>query len=480
MKRIYALLFNISIISTYSVAKTNQIDSKFETNKHKQNTHSKSTKKEKFKFANYKISDGDTLFTIARKHHTTISEVEIVNKLEKDERLNIGRVLKVPVNTYFPKELSKNIKKNSTSKKPLPNKKHIAKQTSIETKHTKTKHAKAKTHTIKSGDTLLAIAINNDITVAEIEKLNGFGSDQKLKIGKEIKISKEIKVAKKSKKIAKNNSSKKNKKKIASKKDTKILKHTIKKGDTLYSIAHNNNTTVVDLQKLNQLSPKIALKIGDVILLEKIIKSSKKQKDKIKIASTKKTNAKSSKKLTEKKLAQKNKIKKKQKIAAAKKSEKKKIKIASKKPLRKRLVVAKRKSKKSFLESLGLGSSALKLTSAKKQLGKRYVWGAVGPYSFDCSGFTKYVCKANGVCIPRTSIKQSKVGKRVSLKNLKAGDLIFFDTSRRHRGYVNHVGIYIGNNKFIHASSAKRKVVITSLKIPFYRSRFKWGSRVKG
>ena len=165
----------------------------------------------------------------------------------------------------------------------------------------------------------------------------------------------------------------------------------------------------------------------------------------------------------------------------AKAESKKKTKIASaKKSSSKKLSQEHKQSKKSFLSRLTSGSkSPLKLSAAKKQLGKRYVWGAEGPYSFDCSGFTSYVCKKSGVCLPRRSIDQSKVGKRVSRKNLKPGDLVFFDTSRRHRGYVNHVGIYLGNNKFIHASSAKKKVVIASLEKPFYKSRFKWGRRVK-
>jgi len=477
MKRIYALLFNISIISTYSVAKTNQIDSKFKANKHNIMNHNKSTKSEKFKFENYKIADGDTLFTIARRHHTTIAEVEIVNKLEKDERLDIGRVLKVPVNTYMPEKLSKNSKKTASPKKIVKSKKTISTKKIAKTK-------KYKIHTVEAGDTLLAIAIKHDTTVSTIERLNEFKSDKKLKIGESIRISenpkkiaknsKEIKKSVKKIAIKKDKKIEKSSKKIASKKDRKLKKHTIKSGDTLYKIAHSNNITVEKLRKINKLNPKIALKIGDTLLLQEIKNSTKKQKKKTKIASIAKSEHKKIKIKSNKKA-----VAKKQKIATAK-ILKKKIKIAAKKPLHKKLIVYKKKTKKSFLESLGLVSPSLKLASAKKQLGKRYVWGAVGPYSFDCSGFTKYVCKANGVCIPRTSIKQSKVGKRVSLKNLKAGDLIFFDTSKRRRGYVNHVGIYIGNNKFIHASSAKRKVVITSLKIPFYKSRFKWGSRVKG
>ena len=60
---------------------------------------------------------------------------------------------------------------------------------------------------------------------------------------------------------------------------------------------------------------------------------------------------------------------------------------------------------------------------------------------------------------------------------LKPGDLVFFDTSKNKRGYVNHVGIYIGGDKFIHASSAKKKVTITSLESPFYKMRYKGARR---
>jgi cell wall-associated NlpC family hydrolase len=116
---------------------------------------------------------------------------------------------------------------------------------------------------------------------------------------------------------------------------------------------------------------------------------------------------------------------------------------------------------------------------AKQKLGKRYVWGATGQRNtFDCSGLTTYVCKKNGIKIPRRAIEQSKYGKYVKRSDLKPGDLIFFDTSKRHKGYVNHVGIYLGNNKFIHASSAKKKVVITSLNKNFYSKRYKGARRV--
>lgn len=118
------------------------------------------------------------------------------------------------------------------------------------------------------------------------------------------------------------------------------------------------------------------------------------------------------------------------------------------------------------------------LAEAKKHLGKRYVWAADGPSKFDCSGFTKYVCDKNGISLPRTSIMQAKLGEKISKDDLKAGDLIFFDTSKPQKGYVNHVGIYLGDHKFIHASSAEKKVMISSLNKEFYNDRFKWGQRV--
>jgi len=112
-------------------------------------------------------------------------------------------------------------------------------------------------------------------------------------------------------------------------------------------------------------------------------------------------------------------------------------------------------------------------------LDTKYIWAANGPTAFDCSGFTKYVFKENGVTIPRYSGNQAKVGIKVSYNELKEGDLVFFNTEKKYKKKVNHVGIYMGNNKFIHASSAKKKVVITSFeKKHFYKKRFLWGQRV--
>ena len=398
MKRFYTLLFSLALVSSYGVAKTGKIDAKYEANK-KTGSIKKSAKINSSKLVNYEIGSGDTLFSIAREHHTTVAKIELVNAMKEGENLKIGRSLKVPMNTDTPDK--------------------------------------------KSNDISLASAVQ------EIDKAKKKAQPEKVKKIKKIATSEKVSI----------------KKEVSKKKSAKkVLSHTVKKGDTLYAIAKNNHTTVSVLETINHIKSGKSLKLGQVISLSKTSHASK---SKIKVAKLD-TETKKKKTTSKIKLA-KSDVKVKKKTASSKKSSPRK------------LVLEPGQTKKSFLASLKWKSnSSLKLTAAKKQLGKRYVYGATGPYTFDCSGFTSYVCKKNGVCLPRTSINQSKVGKRVSRHNLKAGDLVFFDTSKRRRGYINHVGIYMGNNKFIHASSAKKKVVVSSLEKPFYKARFKWGSRVKG
>ena len=90
------------------------------------------------------------------------------------------------------------------------------------------------------------------------------------------------------------------------------------------------------------------------------------------------------------------------------------------------------------------------LELAKAQLGDPYVYGATGPYAFDCSGFTSYVYENNGFGLDRICSGQMGQGVIVSRDGLQVGDLIFFGPSLRG---VNHVGIYAGNGKMIHAGN---------------------------
>lgn len=106
---------------------------------------------------------------------------------------------------------------------------------------------------------------------------------------------------------------------------------------------------------------------------------------------------------------------------------------------------------------------------AKSKLGCKYVWGATGPNQFDCSGLTSWCYKQVGISIPRTSLAQSKGGKAVSKSNLQPGDLLFWKTTSAE---VGHVGMYVGNNQFIHAPNKSKPVKYDSLSNSYYSSRF--------
>ena len=105
-----------------------------------------------------------------------------------------------------------------------------------------------------------------------------------------------------------------------------------------------------------------------------------------------------------------------------------------------------------------------------------YVFGGNNPrFGLDCSSFTMYVYRKLGINLPRTARAQFNVGVPVDIKNLKVGDLVFFRTYAR---YPSHVGIYIGNGKFIHFSSMYHGLAISSLSDRYFKRRFIGAKRV--
>ncbi|MGH4138775.1 NlpC/P60 family protein [Clostridium sp.] len=113
--------------------------------------------------------------------------------------------------------------------------------------------------------------------------------------------------------------------------------------------------------------------------------------------------------------------------------------------------------------TLSRGNTSLSSNSivayASNFLGTPYAWGANGPSNFDCSGFVKYVYAHFGVSIGRTTSDQINDGSYVSKENLQPGDLIFFGSSSN----PHHVGMYVGNNSYIHAPSTGDVVKISAL-----------------
>lgn len=347
MKKLYTLLFAISIAAVTAQATTKTIK--------------------------HSVKNGETLYAIAHKNHTTISELQKANRIKKGENLKLGRVLVIPVNT--PTQNKKNKTAKNTNKTPL----------------------KSENYKIAKGDSLFTIAKKHHTTVEKISEANDMKKSEKLKLGRVLKVP-------------------------------------------------QNNTVKTTLAKAPQ------------------------NKQKIKLSQVKKTA--SNKKLVAS-------ISNLDTISLSKGQVKDKAKKDEKLSLGDVLFGGKKDNSVKCEKSVN-AEKCVRITSlAKKKLGGRYVFGATGGRNtFDCSGLTTYVYKQNGIKLPRRAIAQAKVGKRVTRDNLKKGDLVFFDTSKSHRGYVNHVGIYIGNDKFIHASSAKKKVVITSLNAPFYNKCFTGARRL--
>jgi cell wall-associated NlpC family hydrolase len=110
-------------------------------------------------------------------------------------------------------------------------------------------------------------------------------------------------------------------------------------------------------------------------------------------------------------------------------------------------------------------------------IGIRYKYGGNTPESgLDCSGLVRYVFKQTwGAELPRTSEEISRVGTKVDSKDLRPGDLVFYNTLRR--GF-SHVGIYLGDNKFVHSPSAGSAIRVESMDLSYWKKRFNGARRI--
>lgn len=113
--------------------------------------------------------------------------------------------------------------------------------------------------------------------------------------------------------------------------------------------------------------------------------------------------------------------------------------------------------------------------TAKNYIGYKYVYGSSGPNSFDCSGFTSYVFRLHGVSLSRTAKGQYSNGSAVSRADLQPGDLVMFGPSLSG---INHVGIYIGGGKIVHAANPSRGVTIDTINSGYYNNNYVGARRV--
>ncbi|AYC31136.1 NlpC/P60 family protein [Pseudomonas cavernae] len=129
-------------------------------------------------------------------------------------------------------------------------------------------------------------------------------------------------------------------------------------------------------------------------------------------------------------------------------------------------------------DSLAAAHSSKVLSRAVNMLGTPYRWGGSSPKrGFDCSGLVKYAFSAiDEVDLPRTSSAMSRAeGQKVARDELEPGDLLFFNIKSRR---INHVAIYLGNDRFIHAPRRGKKVSIGDLNKPYWKRHYALAKRV--
>lgn len=274
-------------------------------------------------------------------------------------------------------------------------------------------------HTVKAGDTLWDIANKYGVSVSSLQQNNRLSSDQ-LQIGMKLTINSATAArSQNSSVVADSNTA-----------------YTVRSGDNLWTIASKYNTTVEQLMSLNNLSSD-RLDVGVRLYVKAVPRP----------AAT--TPAPS--------------------------------RAVYPKPVTPPPTPVVTEQQESSTESTGdkaetdLGAQICQYGA--KYLGTPYRYGGSGPAGFDCSGFAGYVFKQYGYSLPRSAVDIYGLGVAVDKANLRQGDLVFFKGPRS--SCIDHVGIYVANNQFIHSSSTRSGgVIYSSLNGPYYGQYYVGAKRV--
>jgi peptidoglycan DL-endopeptidase LytE len=288
-------------------------------------------------------------------------------------------------------------------------------------------NALATQYKVQNGDTLYSISKKFGVSVSAIKNANHL---QKARI--------------KPNQIL-NISSKKISSKHSAKVQSKPIYYTVKRGDTLSRIAQKTHQPMKQIMALNHINNK-SLRVGQKLILAKS-KAVSEDED-ISVSETAEEDDAAPDMINEN-------------------DQEKTIDVSNDEPERKG-------------ELLGRWSSPdevqLFVKVATGFIGAPYRFGGSSLKGIDCSSFVQKIYRIFDITLPRNAREQSKVGINISRENLTQGDLVFFHTKRS----LGHVGIYIGNNEFVHASSRSKGVRIDSLDTPYYQKRFQRAVRVKG
>lgn len=450
------------------------------TSNSSKSTKSSSLENSPVKTKYYTVKKGDTLAKIAKKFNLTVEELKGLNNL-KSNKLSIGQKLLI----YAQKPGEREVE-NTPSKK--------------ETTSFKEREYDYILHRVSPKETLYRISKKYQVPVEEIKKLNGI-SEKKLQVGMELKIP--IKYSQVDTQIKDQITEHPYTKPSKREHETLFLTYTVKKGDNLKEIAGKYNLSVKELKKLNHLRSN-KLKPGQKLIVKilsypepRATTSSYKEVFPYHIVKEGETLYRISlmynvplEELKRVNNLEGNIISVGQKLKIPSSSQIPEKPFVLESPKRtletkeenlkekfEKNVVAKNKIlTPSMLSKEGEMALRQKFIELSKNLADaRYKLGGEGNGYLDCSAFVKLIYEEFGIKLPRSSAQQFQVGVYVEEDELMPGDLVFFKTNGRT---ISHVGIYLGDNRFIHISSSRKRLSIDSLNDPYFRKRYVGAKRI--
>ncbi|MDA8077995.1 MAG: LysM peptidoglycan-binding domain-containing protein [Nitrospiraceae bacterium] len=338
----------------------------------------------------YTIRKGDTLDSIAKKHHVSLKELRQANNVSPKHMKPGGKIV-IPVKASAAVAGKKKSEVPGSVAQDVKAKKQAEEASEPET--SADSRTRAVYHTVRKGDTLSSISRKYSLTTADLKELNNLHRN-KLLNGQKLLVNR-----------------------------VGPRTYTVRKGDNIWKIAKKYDMDADDLMALNEMDTP-DLKVGRKLYLEEAVDASS--------AET-------------------------YKEALGRNIEDE---------------IRKLSESEEFREQDQPDKLAI---FAKKMINIPYRFGGNSILGIDCSAYVKKVYGFMGIELPRTAREQFKEGEKIDREELSIGDLVFF---RTYASFPSHVGIYLGNNLFIHASSKGKRVTIDSLDTPYYLKRFIGGKRV--
>jgi len=402
--------------------------------------------------AEYSVVKGDTLDGIGGKFGVSIEDIKKANNL-KSHKLRIGQTLVIPSSSNS-KSIRAGVKKGEVTPARTEEKKPLETASGSNSVSIKYKVGK--------GDTLEEIANSFGVSLSELRRVNGLTSDR-LSVGKVL--------------IIPASGNKEAIQKASSEPVITDKRYVVKKGDSLQGLSKKFGVSVESIKRANGLRNS-RLNIGDLLL----IPNSKKEKEyegRYVVAQGDTVN-----KIGDK-------------FGVSVKDLKRANGIDGNTIRAGQVLTIPGRDQYRYKDETGLEktysvtydnhynenksydyiSRDSIISVAKRFLGAPYRFGGNSPIrGLDCSAFVNKVFGFFDVDLPRTARDIYKVGQNVSKDELATGDLVFF---RTYASYPSHVGIYIGDDEFIHASSKAKRVTIDSMNLPYYRRRYIGAKRIE-